>query len=67
MLDPEQAEHPRVKSVMLALNLARHSANNWENAALPDDYKEIGLLLRMKPEDVQAMVMPREDVPTGAA
>lgn len=67
MMDPEQAEHPRVKNVMLAINLARHSANNWEDAALPDDYKEIGELLRMKPEDVQAMVMPREEAPAGDA
>lgn len=67
MMDPAQAEHPRVKNVILAINLARHSANSWEDAALPDDYKDIGLLLRMKPEDVRAMVMPREDAPAGNA
>lgn len=58
MMDPAQAEHPRVRNVMLAINLARHSANGWDDAALPDDYKDIGALLRMKPEEVRAMVAP---------
>lgn len=61
MLDPALAENPRVKNVMLAINLARHSANGWDDAALPDDYKDIGALLRMKPEDVKALVMPKEE------
>ncbi len=63
MMDPAQAGHQRVRNVMLAVNLARHSANGWDDAALPDDYKDIAQLLRMKPEDVQAMLMPKEDVP----
>ncbi|HEY3327046.1 MAG TPA: HDOD domain-containing protein [Novimethylophilus sp.] len=67
MMDPAQAEHPRVKNVMLAVNLVRHSANGWEDAALPDDYRDIGELLRMKPEDVQTMVMPKGDAPAGNA
>lgn len=37
----------RVKNVVLAVNLARHSADGWHNAALPDDYSEIAALLRM--------------------
>jgi HD-like signal output (HDOD) protein len=61
MMDPALAENPRVKNVMLAINLARHSANGWDDAALPDDYKDIGALLRMKPEDVKALVMPKEE------
>lgn len=60
MMDPAQAEQSRVRNVMLAINLARHSANGWDDAALPDDYKDIGALLRMKPEDIKAMVMPKE-------
>lgn len=67
MMDPAQTEHPRVKNVMLAVNLVRHSANGWEDAALPDDYRDIGELLRMKPEDVQTMVMPKKDAPVGNA
>lgn len=65
MMDPQYAENQRVKNVMLAINLARHSANGWDNLALPDDFKEIAALLRMQPEDVQAMLMPKEESPAG--
>lgn len=37
----------RVRNVTLAVNLARHSANGWDDAALPDDYRDIAELLRM--------------------
>jgi HD-like signal output (HDOD) protein len=56
LLDPAQARSSRVRNVMLAANLARHSADGWDNAALPDDYREIGTLLRMEPERVKALV-----------
>lgn len=56
LLDPAQSRSTRVRSVMLAANLARHSAHGWDNAALPDDYREIGALLRMEPERVMALV-----------
>jgi hypothetical protein len=59
IMDPDQAERPRVKNVMLAINLVRHSSNGWDDAALPDDYKDIGALLRLPPEEVQEMVMPK--------
>ncbi len=36
----------RVRNVTLAVNLARHSANGWDDAALPDDYRDIAELLR---------------------
>jgi len=57
MMDPELSQAPRVRNVVLAVNLARHSAQGWDNAALPDDYREIGVLLRMEPERVKALVM----------
>lgn len=50
------ANYPRVRNVVLAVNLARHSANGWDDAALPDDYKEIGELLRMPAESVMVML-----------
>jgi hypothetical protein len=34
----------------------------WDNAALPDDYRAIGELLRMDPERVAALV--QETAPT---
>lgn len=57
MMDPELSQSPRVRNVVLAANLARHSAQGWDNAALPDDYREIGILLRMEPDRVKALVM----------
>jgi HD-like signal output (HDOD) protein len=56
LLDPALAKTSRVRNVNLAVNLARHSAEGWDNAALPDDYREIGDLLRMEPERVMALV-----------
>ena len=56
MMDPALSRSPRVRNVMLAVNLARHSAQGWDNAALPDDYLEIGALLRMEPERVMSLV-----------
>jgi len=50
------SDNPRVRNVVLAANLARHSARGWDDAALPDDYKDIGELLRMSAEDVMEMV-----------
>ncbi len=43
--DERHAERANVKSVVLAVRVARHSAHGWDNAALPDDYEEIALLL----------------------
>ncbi len=56
LMDPAQANTIRVRNVMLAVNLARHSALGWDNAALPDDYREIGALLRMEPDKAMALV-----------
>ena len=56
LMDPAQAKTTRVRNVMLAANLARHTAQRWDDAALPDDYREIAALLRMEPEKVMALV-----------
>lgn len=56
LTDPALAHTPRVRNVRLAVNLARHSAEGWDNAALPDDYVEIGALLRMEPARVASLV-----------
>jgi HD-like signal output (HDOD) protein len=50
-LDDRQAQ-----SVMLAIRLARHSIDGWENPALPDDYAAIGQLLSLSPHHVEAKV-----------
>ncbi len=45
--DDKHAEHPSVKSVVLAIRLARHTANGWDNPAIPDDVVEISQLLNL--------------------
>ncbi len=56
LMDNKCAKQQRVRNVVLAVNLARHSANGWDDAALPDDYKDAGELLGMKPEEVMVML-----------
>ncbi|MEQ1916467.1 MAG: HDOD domain-containing protein [Gallionella sp.] len=48
----------REKIVSLAINLARHSANGWDDAALPDDYLDIAALLHITSQEVKNMVCP---------
>lgn len=47
LMDDHHAESPRVLNVKLAVDLARHSANGWDDAALPDDFEAIGKLLNI--------------------
>jgi HD-like signal output (HDOD) protein len=56
LMDDQNAQKPRVRNVLLAVNLARHSANGWDDAALPDDYTAIGELLRKPAEEVMLML-----------
>lgn len=53
LIDDANAEQPRVRNVTLAVRLARHSANGWEDPALPDDYTDIGQLLNITPSAVR--------------
>ena len=63
LMDPQHAEHPRVRNVKLAVDLARHSANGWDDAALPDDFKAIEDLLHMNHETLMHRL--GLDQPTG--
>jgi HD-like signal output (HDOD) protein len=56
LMTDSSADQPRVRNVVLAVNLARHSAKGWDDAALPDDYKEISELLRIPVEEVISMI-----------
>lgn len=53
LIDDNNTDQPRVKNVSLAVRLARHSAHDWEDPALPDDYTDIGELLHITPEAVR--------------
>ncbi len=56
LMDEAQLHLPRVKNVQLAVNLARHSADGWHNAALPDDYQDIAQLLHVDAARVKHLV-----------
>jgi HD-like signal output (HDOD) protein len=45
--DERHAETAQVRTVQLALRLARHTAHDWDNAALPDDVRDIATLLNL--------------------
>ena len=45
--DDRHAEDACVRTVMLALRLARHTSHGWDNAALPDDIHDIATLLNL--------------------
>lgn len=47
LMDQSNAENPRVRNVKLAIDLARHSANGWDDAALPDDFTAIEELIHI--------------------
>ena len=45
--DDAHAEQASVKNVALAVRLARHTAQGWDNAALPDDVADIAAMLNL--------------------
>ena len=47
LMNPADAETANVINVKLAVDLARHTANSWNDAALPDDYRAIETLLHI--------------------
>ena len=52
LMDESNAEHPRTLCVALAVALARHSANGWSDAALPDDLAAIRDFLTISSDEV---------------
>lgn len=56
LMDDNNSNLQRVRNVVLAVDLARHAANGWNDAALPDDYENIAKLLHMQPTDVMTIV-----------
>jgi len=65
MLDESQAEQPRVRTVTLASDFARHVSLGWDNPALPDDVANIAALLRIPPDVLMRQIdAPPEVWPT---
>ena len=64
LMDDANAFQPRVRNVILAVNLARHSSSDWTDAALPDDFSAIEKLLHIKRETLLSRLnIPAEIVP----
>ena len=47
--DDRHADNPSVHNVLLAVRLARHTAQGWDNPAVPDDVNDIATLLNLSP------------------
>lgn len=58
--DARHAESPSVRNVLLAIRVARHTANGWNDPALPDDLNELGELLQLAPDKVLALLQDIE-------
>lgn len=67
LMDRSNADHPRVRNVTLAVDLARHAANGWDDAALPDDYAAIEELLHISHEALLHKLGLEVASPDGAA
>jgi HD-like signal output (HDOD) protein len=60
LAETEQERHAGssgVRTVALSARLARHTANGWENAAVPDDITDIAELLNLSPAATLHLVM----------
>lgn len=56
LMDDTHASHPRAVNVLLAVDLARHSARSWDDPALPDDYAAIQQFLNLPRQEVLARI-----------
>jgi len=54
--DERRADDASVRTVTLALRLARHTAEGWDNAAIPDDVSDIASLLNLSTESALQLV-----------
>jgi len=67
LMGDNESDNPRVRTVRLALSLARHAQQGWDDPALPDDYAELEQLLRLSRENVLLRVgapMPTSPPPS---
>ena len=54
--DDRHAENSQVRNVLLAIRVARHTTNGWDNPALPDDLRDIGALLQLGVEPTRQLL-----------
>lgn len=53
----------QMRNVQLAIRVARHSVAGWENPAIPDDLRDIALLLNLSPDAVSRLLLEIDDDP----
>lgn len=73
LLDDRQQDNPRVRTIQLAADFARHLGNGWGDAALPDDIAALEALLHLArepllhrlgvPEEMRARFLPAAPPP----
>jgi HD-like signal output (HDOD) protein len=51
-----KAVGPQMRNVQLAIRVARHSTQGWDNAALPDDIRDLCELLNLTPEPTSRLL-----------
>jgi HD-like signal output (HDOD) protein len=56
LMDDKHARSPRAVNVLLAVDLARHSARGGNDPALPDDYAAIAKFLRLPEDEVMERI-----------
>jgi HD-like signal output (HDOD) protein len=63
--DDRHAEHPTVRTVMLAVRVARHTQYGWDTvnaqAALPDDITDVAQLLTLSREAAARKIRDLDD------
>jgi len=55
--DDRHAENSQVRNVLLAIRVARHTADGWDNPAVPDDVRDIAALLGLLPGPMQQLLL----------
>lgn len=53
LMDDAHIERPRIRNVKLAVDFARHTANGWDDPALPDDLRAIAALMNIDEETLK--------------
>jgi HD-like signal output (HDOD) protein len=56
LMDDDGSESERARNVILAVDLARHSANGWDDPALPNDYQAVADFLRIGVAEAMALI-----------
>ena len=55
--DDRHAENSQVRNVLLAISIARHTMNGWDNPAVPDDVRDIAALLHLSIEPTRQLLL----------